>query len=190
VAYVLAMKPMPQSAVDGNEAADYADLVSMIDDLGRVIQTSDALSAYAEEENAVVEAALWESAVITYGRCFTSGKSAIGKRSRRKMPTEALDTLSPELREAHEQVMELRNRHVGHRVGEAGAVRVVAVHEYIGGPPLGVGCLRVHMILPDNHVDLPRLAHSLLSYLQPLADREADAVLGRLQQEHGVEPRT
>jgi len=181
---------MPQSAVDGNEAADYADLVSMIGDLSRVTEMSDALSAYAKEDSGVVSAALWESAVITYGRCFTSGKSAIGKRSRRKMPKEALDSLSPELRKAHEQVMELRNRHVGHRVGEAGAVRVVAVHEYIGGPPVGIGYLHVHMILPDNHVELPKLAHSLLSYLQPLADREADAVLRRLQQERGVEPRT
>lgn len=133
------MTPMPQSLVSGDDAADYADLISMISDLGQVIEMSHALRRHEGDEDSVVAAALWEAAVVTYGRCFISGRSALGKRSRRRMPSEALDMLGPELRQAHEDVMEMRNQHVGHRVGETSGVRVIAFHDHVGGPPVAVG---------------------------------------------------
>ncbi len=176
---------MPQTAVSGDDAAEYADLVSMISDLERVIELSHALRRQVAQDK-VTASALWESAVIAYGRCFTNGRSALGKRHRRKMPSEALKVFGPDLRRAHDEVMELRNQHVGHRVGEASAVRVIAFHEYVGGPPVGVGHLQLHMVLPDSHVELPKLAHSLLGYLKPLAERELQALTVRVQAAFGA----
>ncbi len=180
------MTPMPRSAVEGDDAADYADLVTLIGDLERVIDATHAIRRYMAEDNTLVASALWESAVITYGRCFTTGKSALGKRPRRKMPPEALDVLGPDLRKAHEDVVEMRNRHVGHRVGDTSGVRVVAFHEYVGGPPVGVGHLFAHLVLPDDHVELPKLAHTLLGYLKPLAEEEGRALIDRVQADHNT----
>jgi hypothetical protein len=176
---------MPQTEVSGDDVLDYADLVSLIGDLERVLEVARSLRIQAAvDPRHQVAGALWESMVITYGRCFTSGKSALGKRPRRRMPDEALSGLTPQLRAAHELVMQLRNKHVGHRVGETSGVRVVAVHEEIGGPPVGVAWLRVHLVLPDNYGDLEEVTQGLLEHLRPLAEQEAQAILARLQAEH------
>jgi hypothetical protein len=57
-----------------------------------------------------VRRALWEQAVIAYGRCFLSG-------SRIQLPARFIDDLSEEAKRVHRAVLEWRAKHVAHRVG-------------------------------------------------------------------------
>lgn len=59
--------------------------------------------------NLYLRRALWEQAVIGYGRCFNTG-------SREKLPADLLDTMSPAEVDTHRETLAWRNKHVAHRV--------------------------------------------------------------------------
>lgn len=63
----------------------------------------------AAAHNLFIRRALWESAVISYGRTATSGR-------RQSQIEELLDLLGSEAKTFHEEVMSWRNQHVAHRV--------------------------------------------------------------------------
>ncbi len=85
--------------------------------------------------------ALWEAAVTAYGRVFKTGR-------RQVKPSRLLDQLGPEARRVHEDVMHIRDKHVGHRVSahheevsvrgvvdSAGHMKNVAVHVSVAAGP-------------------------------------------------------
>lgn len=122
--------PLPQVMLAGIEVTKYADYYSMWADLAHVVALCDAsIALEAEipiEESHVELRGLWEAAVIAYGRAFTSGVSAFGG-GRTRFPGDLLDRLTEEQRTTHNHAVELRNRHVGHRVNDWTQVRVSAV---------------------------------------------------------------
>jgi len=124
---------LPQIPATGPVAAEAMDWESMRSDLAHVVKVCDLVAAQSDsvtDENVVIGWALWESAVISYSRCFTTGKgfqNISPKRPRTRLEKAMLGVLPPELREVHERILQERNKHIAHRVDdrEVGALFVV-----------------------------------------------------------------
>jgi hypothetical protein len=102
-------------------AGEYADLLSIQQDLAFASQSARKFSVVDETEDAdgVLRRALWGAAVVAYRRCFTSGRGhGLVKRTRLVVPQAAIDLLSPDLHEIHQLAMKEANEHVAHRVDD------------------------------------------------------------------------
>lgn len=106
--------------VQSEVAAEIADLISIELDMQHAL---DYATRYPEfEDDGDLAGALYAAAVITYGRSFRQGRSAQarkgqhGKGAPRLKATAFLSALSAELLALHEELLELRDKHVGHRV--------------------------------------------------------------------------
>jgi hypothetical protein len=100
---------------------------------------------------------------------------------RRRIPQDILQRRSAELVVEHEKVMKYnRHEHVAHRVGSSEDVASDALREDPDGPVFGLQVLVARMLLPEDHIDLRRLAEDLLACLQPVLQAEQDALLGKL----------
>lgn len=157
------------------------DLQSIMDDLERAIDLCDRLDAPDLDD--LVASALWEAAVLAYGRCFNNGKTSQGKGPRRKVPNDVLSGRPPELIEIHRRVTnEYRGEHVGHRVGPGEQLVFEAVRKAPNSPVVGLNSLSVRMTRPDDHADLRRVAEDLLGRLRPVFHRERDALIHSLNE--------
>ncbi|MDP9419566.1 MAG: hypothetical protein M3P53_05380 [Actinomycetota bacterium] len=100
-----------------------ADVWSILEDLKYVTSACRRIMALPTEPpersgDDLLQRALWESAVIAYGRCFTGGKGYLRPGApRTKVPEDFLDALDEDERRIHTEVLEERNQQVGHRVG-------------------------------------------------------------------------
>jgi len=79
---------------------------------------------HASEDDEFVDWAIWVAAVITYRRCFTSGRSVASKQSRHRI--EAL--VQPEEREVHDMVLHLADKHIAHQVSDQANFGNLSVH--------------------------------------------------------------
>lgn len=114
-------------SVESETSADVADLISVVSDLGRAREYGQAFEKSVEDES--LRGALFEASVVAYGRSFREGRAAIkrrkaGKGVARLKATKYLDLLDSELRSEHESLLNLRDRHVGHRVDNESSVVV------------------------------------------------------------------
>jgi len=147
---------LPQVGLKAPGAGLLADLQSLSRDVVFAAQCAEQYAAWANQEQhdenpGPVPQALWSAAAISYRRAFTSGRGHLVEKAKRiKLGDAFLDLLSAEQRQTHEQVMEMANQPVAHRVGvQEGAV----VTALLAPPPqpraiLGVGSLGAHMIGP------------------------------------------
>ncbi len=116
------------------------------------------------EEDLLIRRALWAAAVIAYRRGFTGGRSLIGKgQPRRKIPDALMDSLSEELQKAHNEVLDMADKHFAHRVSDLEQIQVVLM---LAPPPnpravIGAGHLMVKFVGP---------APELLDQLSELAE--------------------
>ncbi|MFF2842334.1 hypothetical protein [Paenarthrobacter sp. NPDC057981] len=103
--------------VEDREAMHLADLVSIRSDLEGASAACGLFEEEAREDSADTAKlrVFFESAVISYARAFASGKGSGAGRQRSKIEN-LLGSLDPEQRLAHDDVLSIRNRHVGHRV--------------------------------------------------------------------------
>lgn len=105
-------------AVDGPATTELIDLCSLQHDLEQAKSWS---SMYLEQHSKGPDketpwmGPLFESSIICYGRSFNTGKSQ-NKRAQRPSMNKYVKGLSEELQDKHRRLIELRNRHVGHRV--------------------------------------------------------------------------
>lgn len=58
--------------------------------------------------------ACWETAIISYSRCFEGGRGAAGPRARHL--TSLVDQLDPQQRECHDYVLGMRNSQIAHHI--------------------------------------------------------------------------
>jgi hypothetical protein len=128
----------PEVTLIDPHASQLADLETIIHDLRFVLAAcaqrldiqdvmSHATDPSSQESLRVAARALTEASIITYGRCFGNGASAVLRGSRATIPDEVMAELSNELRAAHDDVLELRNHHVAHRINDFVKVEVSAI---------------------------------------------------------------
>ncbi len=176
-------------------AVPLGDYQSMVDDLRHVAECcrllavpDEALVGDIEPERAIVIHALWESAVITYGRSFEDGKSADGN-ARTPFPRELIESLTNDQRALHDEIEAERDWHVAHRISDAThKARVIVTLPPRGGPPE----LAVQVRTATASVDQLRaaqlaelatlLAESVEEAMRPLFGQVAQATYERLPQ--------
>ena len=81
------------------------DLRSMIEILTKLI----AFRGQLEPDKALCFA-LWQSIIVTYGKCFTENKAGLSK-----LEKSVLDDKDQNLRDLHEVLMDLRHSYIAHR---------------------------------------------------------------------------
>jgi hypothetical protein len=185
-------EPVRSIDITDEAASQVADLRSLIMDLDysrRLAELHPRLPLTVDEpgatevsyENAVtdaddIRAAVMESAVIAYGRCFASGRSALVKQHRRRIG-EFVEQLDPDDRVAHERVIQVRDQHVAHRVDRLMHPVKVARLTTQDGTHVGIGVLAATKV--GDGVTLPsivRLAGKLLPILRDVLDEETHAL--------------
>jgi hypothetical protein len=109
-------------------------LLTIQADLGRAIRSLQMLVPPSKllQEAGIIGMALHTQALVSYVRCFTSGK-------RKGLSAEQVYAAEPELLTLHAQIKALRDKHVAHAVGddEHCAVLVAAADE--NSPARGLG---------------------------------------------------
>lgn len=121
--------------VRGPRSAELIDLASIFNDLVVAGMAASYVSGKDLRAPALVFAreACFEGAVMAYGRCFVSGQGTAGRRPR--LLEDFVAELEPELRDAHEYLLHLRDNRIGHHIagstGQLGEVYfgVVSVAE-------------------------------------------------------------
>lgn len=119
-----------------DKAAVLADLWTMRTDLK--ITRANCVRLRVEELDAQLRHALWEGAVIAYGRCFKGGAPGVKTRprqARERVPIDILSELTLAQRVTHETLLHIRDKFVGHRVANEGLhhVRVDALTACLDG---------------------------------------------------------
>jgi hypothetical protein len=110
----------------GPDPARVCDLQSIRDDLAHVVECCERMAG--ELLGSTTRRALWESAVISYRRCFEGGRSHGGPGiSRVRAEVSDLESLGPEAMATHDEVWIWANKHVAHQAGELEAADVVVV---------------------------------------------------------------
>jgi hypothetical protein len=111
-------KPEPPRRVDIALEADpeLADLVSIFNDLGIAGMTAHHITEPVIQETKYVflRRACWESAIISYARCFGGGQGVTNQT--RTTLHSFVDQLPEHLREVHDQLLALRDKRIGHHV--------------------------------------------------------------------------
>lgn len=140
-----------------------ADLDSMTRDFEFVAAAcGKLLEAGDSPDDAVVARALWEAVVISYNRAFASGVShgSDAPGSRTRIPNQAVEGLSPELRAVHDNLRDERNRHIAHRDDdrEQYLVHVILSNPTIGRGVIGTSVVPVRLVgHPAEYVEKVRL---------------------------------
>lgn len=156
---------IPQAVVRFDEARQFADAVSILSDLGFVIDSLsrliDLLSG--DDVDGVLARALWTSALVVYVRCFATGKRA-------PLTDEVFDGIrGPEhsAAEVHSYFKNMRDKHIAHSVNPFEQVTVAlmlspetADHREVEG----VGTLTMHQVSGSSEgaqslLELARIAH-------------------------------
>lgn len=101
-----------------DETYSLLDLQTCISDLETVIALGGLIEVEAREGD--FNFSLWDALVITYGRCFQSGKSYQPGQSRAGLG-QFLEALAPEQMDHHRSLMKARNSQVAHKVANGGA---------------------------------------------------------------------
>lgn len=170
---------MPQVAVPQPASGVIADLQSMVFDLDHVVRACDRLisSGFAdvatytpesdeelERDRGLLAMALWESAVVSFGRCFATG-TGFGAQQRTPIPQDILDELTDEQRAVLKQAKATRNMHVAHRVDDSQRATVVLLLNAPPNPPraVGVAPFLVHLVVGVDRVEPLRAVAQHLS---------------------------
>jgi hypothetical protein len=126
---------VPAARVTFDAARDLADVYGTILDLRFAREVVKRLAAMQNDPDPVVLRALWNSALIAYARCFSSGKRRSDLRPDIFLPVDGALAV-------HEYFINMRNKHVAHSVNpfEQLAVDIQLVPEGDGPKEIqGVG---------------------------------------------------
>jgi hypothetical protein len=175
--------------LSGPTAYRYADLVGVERDLRWTVQATALLADRAKrhENDLMFLEALHDTALIRYARCFKKGL-----RKAFRIPRNWIDELPPALRQAHQDAIHLRDKHIAHSVNDweinTPVAQIVRVKEYSSAAVRSVSVSRQRVIMMGTPA--LQVLHELA---QALADRVA-AVGSQIQAEllkelQGVSPR-
>lgn len=170
-------------------AGELGDLLSISTDLQFVADSARRYQQVLTEDDpgGILHRALWWSALVSYRRCFTSGRGhGLIRRTRLKVPDVIVDALKPALKEVHKVTLKAADQHVAHRVSDelsqmpislltetdasgdvtrvAGLAQLAAL--YLGPPA-------------ENAEELAVLADHLRDELEPLISTKQEAISSR-----------
>lgn len=179
------MQSLPVHEWTGPEADALRKSLEHMTDLQHVVNCCDLLMEPSAEENSPLTQALYESAIITYARCFNSGR-----RSKITEQTIA-DTVAPEAVTWHRYFMKMRDQHVAHTVLPHAHLSIGVIASPVGVAPfrvLGVATMTARRLSDseDGLRALRALAVHLMSLHQEAVVKQ-DAALVEAAQSAGEE---
>ncbi|GAA4642049.1 hypothetical protein GCM10023197_05310 [Gordonia humi] len=167
-----------QVGFEGNLPSQLADLRSLVSDF---TFAQNCVTAYLnsgklncdEESQQIVAKSLWTSAAIAYRRGFTTGKAQLVPQGSRLKITEGwYQSLTPEYKEAHDDLLEIANRQIAHHTGKHDQYKILA---FLTPPPMpravvGTGVLSASLAAPTEE-RLRQLGELCQSLIVGLEDR-------------------
>jgi hypothetical protein len=161
-----------EAHVASKPAQELAHLTSLWADLQLVEMSLHYRSQIPKSLKSIfTRRALWEQAVIAYGRCFTSGR-------RPQVPAGLVDQLSPSARAIHEAALIWRNKHVAHRVESSfESVEAFLVYRPDEAEPRAIRVRATVSAGPDD----PKLATQLGQIAKGIKDRLWVEYIGPLE---------
>jgi len=171
----------------GPNAREAADLRGVLADLDFVAQAADLLATVLEanpeeHEDQVVVRALWISALVTYARCFGTGK-------RLGLSLADIEALGrSDINAFHRHQIDMRNKHVAHSVNPFETTTVGAMVGLLDDGStgvVGVAFLASSYIAPgaEEARSMARLARLLLRRVQARLEECTPKVLQEAQAE-------
>lgn len=157
------MDQQPLLEVRSGNAAELADWMTILHDLDFVIETTKRLYAIlgTDDEDGVLIRSLWDSALVAYARCFTSGTR------KTKLDQSLFQHLQGEPIETHDYYIKTRNRHIAHPVNAFEEVKVGVILSD-KGKVLGIGHLYSRRICDEKEgvKQLGQLTQVAKNYVQ------------------------
>ncbi|WP_141399195.1 hypothetical protein [Curtobacterium sp. 'Ferrero'] len=136
---------LPAHQLNGPEVDELRRALEHIGDLDHVIACCDELLAGRLGQQGPLVQALYESAVISYARCFNSGRrDKITERS-------ISEVAGPSAVNFHRHIIAMRNRHVAHAVSDQSELRIGVIVTRPGDPwdVVGTGYLSARRVADD-----------------------------------------
>ncbi|HEX4720900.1 MAG TPA: hypothetical protein VH333_00190, partial [Pseudonocardiaceae bacterium] len=143
---------LPVRKLSTAEAAKYADLVSIAQDLWFVVQACNRLRTEMvkaeDHQDPVVARSLWTAALIAYSRCFeNTRRKGLAVADVRALP------LQGEVVEWHDFLRSMRSKHIAHSVNSFEMISIGAI-EGTSGTAEGVVWLSLqHHGVEDGGID-------------------------------------
>ena len=113
-------------------ASEIADLQSQLHDMHTAHRFAELYLqqpvVVSNNPHGDIRQALWTASLISYRRIFVNGVGHGKKQHRLPLGTEWVESLPPDLHEAHEEIYERASHHIAHRINrEMQQIRVYAV---------------------------------------------------------------
>lgn len=177
-------------------AAVLADLWTLRTDL-RIVR-ANCVRLRTEDFDTQLTHALWEAAVIAYGRCFRDGAPGIKTRARQarlKIPKEMVEALTVGQQATHDKMLMERDKYVGHRVASNGLheVWVQGLTSDLDGTGdlCGVHVEEYRFVTPgapQATLAVQQLAEALIQGLDVRISEGYDAVIQELREDESWRP--
>jgi hypothetical protein len=163
-------EPVLETKLKGDLTRELADLASLWADFQLVEMSLHARKKLNRRSEVFARRALWEQAVIAYGRCFNTG-------TRQKLPDQLKAQMVGGSLRVHDEVLRLRNKHVAHRVDKDEWTRISLT--YPKGQP-DANSVRVRVGVPTGPED-ERLIEALAELVSSLKNRLWEQWFPRLE---------
>lgn len=162
-----------------------ADMAGVLMDLRKTVAITAQLSRRSEEKQSdmLILEALQDSALIHYGRCFGGGL-----RTAFLIPKVWINDLPAELRQAHRDFLDLRDRYIAHSINDweintpVARVRIDQKTGEVNVHQVTVNQSRVIMLASDSLDRLWRLAKTLAESVEDEMKLERDRLLDYAKQ--------
>jgi hypothetical protein len=175
------MKELPVVKVEFDEVQDLADLIGLHTDLASVVEMtrrlSEMLRQKEQDHDTLTVQSLWSSALVTYVRCFASGKRyGLTERIYSELPGEPIAT--------HRYYKDTRDKHIAHSVNafEETVVGVILSDQELESiEVLGVANLTAHRISdsPEGVDQLRGLAEHARRYVAQKGQEAEEKLLNK-----------
>lgn len=163
--FVRPMKEKSLLEIDLKDTKDYAEWISIAHDLNHVIDATKKLYDFLDkgEKDSTIIRSLWTSALVTYIRCFTSGKR------RSKLSSNIFANLNGDPIGTHQYYKDTRDKHIAHPVNifEEMKIGIIPSDSFPKSPSyIGLGHLYAFRLTDEKEgvAQLGRLAYIALGY--------------------------
>ena len=168
------MPPTLEATVRGEAATQLRAWASVWADLLHAQMALHARERMPDDApNLFARRALWEAAVVAYGRTAKHG-------SRQVPTTDLVDEMGPEARDVHDRVITWRDKHIAHRQDKRESVSSRAVLDPVSSRIAGIRVRVTPLIQPRGD---DRLAQELAEHIVAMKDRLWETRLRSLEAE-------
>lgn len=126
-----------QAPLTSAVASEIADLTSQLHDMHTAHRFAELYlqqpAVVSDTSHGDIRQGLWTASLISYRRIFVNGTGHGKKQHRRPRGSEWVQSLPPDLLEAHEEIHERASHHIAHRINKK--MQQIRVFAVLTAPP-------------------------------------------------------